>query len=200
MSKLVQESSKLIVSEQCRLGFGRTCKVHHNGNVRTAIRFTFHPLTFELAHPSTGTFAFTRVKIGIKYRKKLAFFVEHLVSIHFRMIYFNICVFHKTNAEQFGCQPENSFFYVFKLKIWFEHFVGQVEFFSFQFFGIIRPIPRLYFEVSAVFVGISLYFVVFFLSSRFVSYKQFIQQIVHIFLVFGHALHQSLIGITVFSE
>lgn len=90
-------------------------------------------LPFHIVHPGTGTFAFTRMIVGIKYGYKFAVGIGYIVSFPLGIVHLDARIFCKLDRKVCG-KPENALFYFFEFKVRFGHFVVQFIFFGFQFF------------------------------------------------------------------
>src|SRR5690554_613739 len=64
MTELMEESFHFVESEQRRRSFGGTCKIHHDGDMRTAVDAVLHKLRLERGHPCTRAFSFSRMEVG----------------------------------------------------------------------------------------------------------------------------------------
>ena len=109
MTELVQEGLHLAQREQRRLLVGRLCEVHHHAHVRTNVHtLAVYPLTLKLCHPGSALLALARMEVGVEHGKERTVLVEHLVSLHVRMVHLNVRALLERDAVETRSQAEHA--------------------------------------------------------------------------------------------
>ena len=200
VTKLVEESATLVVGKESGLGIRRTGEVHHVRDMRTMILLSNHILRLELVHPSACALAIPRVEIAVIHSKEFAFLIEDLISRYFGVIYLNIFVLLEGQAIEFLSQTKHTLLHGFEFEIRTEVVIRNRIACILEFLAIVAEIPWLKGSIKTERIGIFLQVSHFLKSYGHVVVAQLIKEVIYVFLLLSHGIHERLISVTILSE
>ena len=196
MAELMQEGLNLAQGQQGGLVFCRLGEVHHHRHMRAHIFVGFTMLalldilSLIFRHPGSALLAFARIKVGIEHSQEAAVAVEHLVSLHIRMVDGYILVFLERDAIQSVGQSEDALDDPRQFEVRSQHLCIEFVFIHLQLVGIESCVPGTHV------VEQTLQLLLFLYGSRLVGIDEVVEQTIDAALVGGHAALQHIVGIS----
>ena len=162
---------------------------------------TLLPLSLILCHPGTALLSLTRMEVGIEDSEIRAVFVEHLIGLHIRMVYWYILVLLEGDAIKTVGQSEHSVDNLREFEIGPEHLSIEIIFLKLQLMRIKPEVPWLHLKVLTLRLpGKFLYCFHLLDGCRFIGSNKVIEQFIYTPHVTCHTMLKHIVCVSLMPQ